>query len=310
MCKMIDLFGEIYFFSLAYAYKMKMFQNKGERIKKSINKNLILHPIFLIFAFFACIFWNVFYFLSFLLSLMCHEYAHYLVAKNKGVALSDFKLMPYGAQLCLKDSKLNYKDDILIAIAGPLANIFLGIIGICSWWIFPESYPYTEVFVYANFSLAFFNFLPLLPLDGSRICLALAGRFGKRIKAYKILKSINIIVSILLFALFIISLFSLPNISLGVMSFFILFTAFEDEDKYVYESLALISHSELEKNKPLPLKFYCIDAESDIASLFKLLNPSYYVGVIVFKDNKIKKVIMQKDFEKLLNKGDMNGESI
>ena len=90
------------------------------------------------------------------------------------------------------------------------------------------------------------------------------------------------------------------------MSFFILFTAFEDEDKYVYESLMIVNHLELKKNKPLPLKFYCIDAESDISCLFKLLNPNHYVGVIVFKDNKVKKVIMQKDFESFLKQGEKN----
>ena len=280
-----------------------MLQKSENRVRNSAEKNFIIHPIFLIFAIFLCVFWNAFYVLSFLLTILLHEYAHFLVAKSKGVVLNNFKLMPYGAQLSLKDCILDFKDDILIALAGPLVNLIFGIIGIGLWWIFPEIYAYTEVFVYSNFSLAFFNLLPILPLDGSRVVLAVASKYGKRLKMFKLLRYVNIFLAFILFVLFLISLFILPNFSLGIISFFILFTAFEDEDKYVYESLIFSSNLNLRKNKSLPLKLYCIDAESDASCLFKLLNPNYYVGIIIIKNNKIKKVLMQNEFSKFIESG-------
>lgn len=276
---------------------------------KMWGENFILHPVFLVFGIFACVFGNAFYFFSFLLAILVHEYAHYFVARQKGVVLKDFKLMPYGALLNLKNSNINFKDDILIAVAGPVTNLFFVILGVCFWWLFPEIYPYTEFFVYSNFCLAFFNLMPILPLDGSRVVLALASAKGKRIKVFKFLKALNLLVASFLFLLFIFSLFSTFNLNLGISAFFILFSAFEGEDKFVYESLLFSSKRCLEKNKPLPIKFYCVNAESDVSSLFKLLNPNYYVGVIVFSGDKIKRVIMQKDFEQLVAKGDENGKN-
>ena len=117
-----------------------------------------------------------------------------------------------------------------------------------------------------------------------------------------------ILLAILLFILFLISLFSIPNFSFGICSFFILFSAFDESEKSQYESLFYLTMNKLEKNKPLNLKFYCVSSDSDVSSIYKLLNPNYYLAVLIMKDNKIKKIIMQDDLFKLLNKGELNGK--
>lgn len=273
-----------------------------------MNKNIfILHPLFIVLAIFMCVFVNAFYFICFLSAVFIHEYAHYIVAKKIGVGLKNFCLLPYGAQLSLSSSNLNYKDDIKIAISGPLANIFVGILTICLWWIYPESYAYTDIFVYSNISLAIFNFLPLLPLDGSRILLALSSKYKKRSICYKVLCILNIISSILLFILFIISLFYSPNFSFGIMSFFILLGAFDDKELYSYESILTLQSKVLSKNKPMPLKVFCITQDSDKMCIHKILNQNYYTALLVFdENNKVKKVIMQNEFENIFLKSENN----
>jgi len=67
--------------------------------------------------------------------------------------------------------KNEQKGMALVALAGPLSNIILGIIGIILHFIF-ISESFVIVFFYfwmINFALCLFNLIPVPPLDGSKI---------------------------------------------------------------------------------------------------------------------------------------------
>ena len=63
--------------------------------------------------------------------------------------------------------------EFLIAFAGPLASIAIGIISGIAWWFIHEiSLPLASIFRYLgiiNIALAVFNLMPGFPLDGGRI---------------------------------------------------------------------------------------------------------------------------------------------
>jgi Zn-dependent protease len=66
----------------------------------------------------------------------------------------------------------NYKTGMItVGISGPLSNIFLGIIFALLYKLFPSSIlsGYLRMGSYINFILAFFNLIPIPPLDGSRV---------------------------------------------------------------------------------------------------------------------------------------------
>ncbi|MBR5535409.1 MAG: hypothetical protein IKU60_02040 [Clostridia bacterium] len=91
------------------------------------------------------------------LFILLHEISHMtagLILKEK---VSAIKLMPWGCILCLS-SIPKRKSTILIALAGPVFNLVMFYMG-----IFPPE----------NLSLALFNLIPVLPLDGGVIINAL-----------------------------------------------------------------------------------------------------------------------------------------
>ena len=65
------------------------------------------------------------------------------------------------------------RDEILVALAGPASNIFFGIVLGIFYQITGIYHPVIQIIAVTNFYLAFFNLLPLPPLDGSKIFLNL-----------------------------------------------------------------------------------------------------------------------------------------
>lgn len=255
------------------------------KLKKISEFKLVIHPLFILLAFFSFLLGYGFYFLNSLLVVILHEYAHYFVAKVLGYRLNKMCLLPYGAQLNLSKTIFNSYDEIKVAIAGPLFNIVLGVLGISIWWLFPETYTYTYTFVECNIIIACFNLLPIVPLDGSRVLLAILSKFGKRTQGYKILNYLNLFVSLLLFICFIMSAFTSLNLSLGIIAIFIFVGAFEKDESYLYSSLFSFSKMQFLKNRPLKIRFYAVSKNISKVKAFRLINQNYYLVIVVLDDN-------------------------
>ncbi|HOK56428.1 MAG TPA: site-2 protease family protein [bacterium] len=85
----------------------------------------------------------------------------------------------------------NYRTGMItVGISGPLSNILLGIIFAFIYKLFPSSIVsgYLKMGSFINFILAFFNLIPIPPLDGSRVVAVLLPyklRFGyEKIERY------------------------------------------------------------------------------------------------------------------------------
>ena len=200
-----------------------------------ILKSLPIHPLFyLLVLWFVCE-GQFLEFFTFAIVLLLHEFGHFFVSKKCGYQLDRFYIAPYGACLSYKEKQFEQNDEIKIALAGPLANLVAVCIAVSLWWAFPVTYGYTKLFVEESLFLAITNLLPAYPLDGGRVVVALLSKRTKREKATKIVKGINIVLSILFLSFFILSFFVSFNPTFCLMSVFLFGGVFDDKFSAKYK---------------------------------------------------------------------------
>lgn len=141
---------------------------------------LRIHPLFLAAGLVSAFTGDLLLFLAAALAAAEHECAHAFVARRYGFALDKLVLMPYGAVLSGDIAGIGKKQELAVLVAGPLANAVTALAFVALWWLFPETYPYTEAAASVSFSLFLVNLLPAYPLDGGRILHLLLSPLGER----------------------------------------------------------------------------------------------------------------------------------
>ena len=171
-----------------------------------------VHPLFLAAGVLSAFTGQLLLFLSAVLAALEHEFAHSIAARSEGYCLDKILLMPYGAVISGDLSGIPPKAEAKVLLAGPLANAFTAFAFAALWWLFPETYPYTEAAAEVSLSLFLVNLLPAYPLDGGRLLLLLLTPLGEP-RARLISRIAACLTAGGIFALFVISLFSVPNFS-------------------------------------------------------------------------------------------------
>lgn len=142
---------------------------------------LTLHPLFFLVGVWYAITGELPLFLISCLVAIQHECAHAFAAKGLGYTLNRIVLMPFGAVIDGDLRGLSVKDEITVALWGPLCNLITAAFFVALWWCFPITYAYTDTACHASLAIAIVNLLPAYPLDGGRIlgCL-LCRAFNKK----------------------------------------------------------------------------------------------------------------------------------
>ncbi len=262
-----------------------------------------IHPLFLVFGLIAfCVNLGV-VFVCYLVSALLHEFGHAYVAHKLGYQLQHISLLPFGAELSLTDDKFVHNDEIKIAIAGPLINLILVFIFIALWWIFPITYYYTDIFVFANAVTFVFNLLPIFPLDGGRIFRALISKKKDAIQTEKIVSKTAIFLSLLFFLIFLISVFYTPFYSLAIASIFMLTGAFNFNKNAVYKRMIYANNFKKNLKKGCDINLVAVSDEMPLYKLIKFINPQNYTIFVVYDDkNCLKSVILEKNLDVLFAK--------
>lgn len=251
-----------------------------------LRKKLPVHPSFILLFLWFVFTQNLSSFLLFCSVVLTHEFGHYYMAKKLGYKLDSFFLAPYGVSLNYKEAVFESKDEIKIAMAGPLVNLTLALILVNFWWITPEIYNYTNEFVFQSVMLALFNLLPCYPLDGGRIFAGLLSQNIPRNRAVKYLIILNIIFSGLLLILFFISCFINFNPSLCLCAVMLVLGVLDWKNECKYQPIALYKKKTKNFSKPF---FITINGDVNIGDALKKIELNRFtIFVVILSDNKTK----------------------
>ena len=141
-----------------------------------------------------------------------HECAHAFAARRQGFCLDKIVLMPYGAVISGDLQGISPKQELLVCIAGPLVNAATALAFVALWWLYPETYPYTEAAAYVSASLFLVNLLPAWPLDGGRVLRLALRPIGEK-KARIICRVVSLCIAAAVLGYFIWSCFRKPVFS-------------------------------------------------------------------------------------------------
>lgn len=165
-----------------------------------------------------------------------HELAHSLVAIRYGHAIESITLWFLGGLAHFVEFPDDWKQELTIALAGPVASVILGGGFYLAFIALPTDLPAARFVVgylaVLNIVLAAFNLLPGFPMDGGRVLRALLSRNRTRLRATRIAAQVGKGFAILLGIAGIL----LANLFWLAIAFFIYMGASSETQQVVMES--------------------------------------------------------------------------
>lgn len=243
--------------------------------------SISIHPLFFIFGLYFAFIGKVFSFLVFTLTALVHEFGHFIASSKLGYQLNNIVLMPYGALLYGDTISLSYKDECKIALGGPLINFIIVIFFVALWWFFPSTYPFTELVVLANATLFVINLLPCYPLDGGRFLMSSLCLVFQKKTAEKIVRWLGVILSLLIFALFIYSIFTTLNITILFFAIFMFIGAVSKNKKSEYVKI-YNALNPLKLPVPKKIKKIAVNENAKVKDLYRFLDSDFIFEVEIY----------------------------
>lgn len=263
-----------------------------------------VHPLFFVVGLYFALTGRIFVFLIYAFTAVVHELGHSVAAARAGYRLNKITLTPFGATVTGNIEGLKFYDELAIAVAGPLLNLAVGLLFVAFWWIFPETYAFTDVAAEANFSIALVNFIPAYPLDGGRVLSALLSiKFGSR-KAGIICRIVGVLLASLLIAGFTFTIFSEPNVTLLIFGIFVLVGALEKNRENAYARITSIMSKE-RLARGIPVKRQAVASSVTLKNLIKILDVNAVNELDVYDGERFISKLTQKRITEILKNGDI-----
>lgn len=132
---------------------------------------------------------------------LLHEFGHVLMARRFGIRTRDVTLLPIGGLARMESTGETPRQELLIAVAGPLVNVVIAL-GAFVWWRLSAdpsgqfdaqllSAPAPLALMVANLFLVLFNLIPAFPMDGGRVLRALLSWKRDRVWATRVAAGIG-----------------------------------------------------------------------------------------------------------------------
>jgi len=174
--------------------------------------------------------WAVLLVLAVFVCVVLHEFGHSLQVRRYGIVVRDIILLPIGGMARAERIPDDPKQEIVVAISGPLVNFALALIFFTVLMIRREPLTFENDLLvnllYINIALGTFNLIPAFPMDGGRIFRGLLATRMDYLKATRFAKNVGQIIAVLFV---IIGFVDTSFIMLPLIAVFIFFGAMTEE---------------------------------------------------------------------------------
>lgn len=263
--------------------------------KKTPLRLFRVHPLFLLVGIWYSFTGELFLFLMSAIVAIQHECAHAFAAAKLGYKLNRIVLMPFGAIIDGDMSGISFKDELFVALCGPLCNVCTAIFFIALWWLKPTMYAFTDTACYASLSIAFINLLPAYPLDGGRIlksalCRAFLKSQLEEGKAVKKAERICRVITFLFSAAFLLAFLILlkkhtPNFTLLAFGIFIFAGGLGNRtDRAVYAKMDFTKNDALERG--IEIRRVAVKDSCSVKNALRFLSRECYLVLEVYDENE------------------------
>lgn len=252
---------------------------------------ITLHPLFIALGIAAAIFGVLPIYLIYALTALLHECGHIFYASKIGFRCEKISLMPYGAAAICDTDGIRARDEIKLALAGPLVNAFLCVAFAGLWWFYPEAYAYTDTVFSANAVMLIINLLPVYPLDGGRAVGSLLSLFMLKRRAKLILRGLSLCISVAIVFVFI---FLIRNITLLIFASFLLVSALGKDGV-----LSRIEFSAKKIKRGREMRHIMLTEKSTFKDALRYVDDGKYCVFQYFSDGMLDEVTEEELFEML-----------
>ena len=227
-----------------------------------------------------------------------HELGHSLTAMRFGFPISSITLWLFGGIAQLDEMPEDWKQELFIALAGPIVSVALAGLSYAGFWLVPtgDAVGIASVkfllgyLALMNLVLAIFNMMPGFPMDGGRVLRALLARNRPYARATQIAAEVGKLFALLL-GLF--GLFGGGGLFLVAIAFFIYIGASGEAQmttmKAAFEGVAV-------RDVMTPAdRVQSVDPELSVAELMELMFRERHTGFPVIENDQILGLVTLED---------------
>ncbi|WP_051074232.1 M50 family metallopeptidase [Effusibacillus pohliae] len=248
-----------------------------------------LHPLFVLLLVASA--WTP-YFREILLlfgTVLLHELGHVTAALFYGYRVKELELLPFGGVARLEHGSMGWRPrhETIIAIAGPFVNFLLLMLAISLHGsdLLPDEVAADLIEI--NLSLAFFNLLPALPLDGGRILRAAYARSLGFQRATGVAIGMAFLLSTVLMAAGLLALLAgFVQVGMVTLGVFLFVSAWQLRRQMYYDTVRFLDTKRRQRfDRPLPVRSLAAAADTPLMQVLTQFAPDAY-HVVYVRDEK------------------------
>ncbi|MFC5971653.1 site-2 protease family protein [Halomarina salina] len=231
-------------------------------------------------------------------SVLLHELGHSVVAMRYGYPIESITLWLFGGIASFREMPENWKQELAIAIAGPVVSVLVGVVCYLGVFVLPaDPGAAGSAFVFVvgylaitNVALAVFNLLPGFPMDGGRVLRALLARNRPYARATQIAAEVGKLFAIVLGLG---GLFLLNNIFLAGVALFIYIGASSEAQQTVMK--AAFEGVRVRDVMTPADRVSVVQATDSVATLLDKMFTERHTGYPVVRDGQVVGLVTLED---------------